>query len=552
MNERTEIALSYHQRGWCVIPVGKNKIPLISWKEYHERMSTEEEIRHWFERPDAQIGIVTGRISNLTVIDVEKDGDPDPFSTPTTYTVHTGSGGYHFYFQYEPDIHNAVRVMPEVDVRSEGGYVIAGGSVSEKGPYSVLEDVEVQRMPINLHQIFAKKPEPVVSAPAPTTPITYAGEAEGGRNDSLTRYTGKILASMSPALWESVALPMILEANKKNNPPLPEFEVKLIFKSISEREMPKTGERRYGERRPLPTSLPKDDRPQEVPSIITLEEAARTQKIDVDSKVTTNIAIFDEALMGGFSPGDLIIIAGRSGVGKTTFAQDLTASYLTEGHGALWFSYEVMSVPLFRKFEEMQLEPGCFERLFVPSPPLSSDLQNIADTIRAAKENNGVKLSVVDHIGFIDPDMGAHGNHALAVTHIVRALKSIAIETETTVILPVHVRKVDTQEPSLEDVRDSYGVVQEADAVFLIDRKRAEAGERENSYYGSHVRIMLAKNRVTGVSKSGTFSLLNGRFAYQEALSKADEAPKLTRAERKRMDAEADRIFNEWGSSSDD
>jgi len=553
-DEKTEIALSYLARGWNVIPVGNNKIPSIPWKKYQQEMSTEEDIRAWFANPDLQIGIVTGRVSNLTVIDVEKEGDPEPFNIWDTYSIKTGGGGFHFYFSYEPDIANAVRVLPNVDVRSEGGYVVAAGSTSTKGDYEVIEELEVQRMPIKLHGIFVKKPE-VLAPPTETTQPTgsmptYEGSGEGSRNDALTRYTGAVLAKMHPSLWLSIALPIILEANKKNTPPLPEFEVKLIFKSISEREMPRTTERLYGESRLSPTSSSDSDEAasKENPSIITLEQAASEQVIDVDNTTATNIGIFDEALMGGFSPGDLIIIAGRSGVGKTTFAQDLTASFLSAEHGALWFSYEVMAVPLFRKFQEMELSEAEYGRLFVPRPPLTSTLEEIIAICKKAKEEHGVRLVVIDHAGFIDPDMN-HGNHALAVTQIVRALKQMAVNNELIVILPVHVRKVENAEPSLEDVRDSYGVVQESDVVFLIDRKRATtAAEKESSYYSNMVRIQLAKNRKTGVSKSGTFSLVANRYAYQEALSLQDEAYQDTpksyskKSQNKEADAEWERI----------
>ena len=83
-----EIALSYLKQGLSVIPVTspqmispdtpekemieKCKRPLISWKDYQTRLPTEKEICQWFDQhPDANIGIVTGKISNLVVFDLD-------------------------------------------------------------------------------------------------------------------------------------------------------------------------------------------------------------------------------------------------------------------------------------------------------------------------------------------------------------------------------------------------------------------------------------------------------------------------------------------------
>jgi len=79
---KKQIALQYLNQGLSVIPlispamasqklsreafIKKCKTPLVDWKEFQMRRSTEEEISSWFDKwPDASIGIVTGKISNL-------------------------------------------------------------------------------------------------------------------------------------------------------------------------------------------------------------------------------------------------------------------------------------------------------------------------------------------------------------------------------------------------------------------------------------------------------------------------------------------------------
>jgi len=50
------------------------KLPLVPWKEYQTRLASVEEVNHWFNtNPDANIGIVTGAVSNLVVFDLDSD-----------------------------------------------------------------------------------------------------------------------------------------------------------------------------------------------------------------------------------------------------------------------------------------------------------------------------------------------------------------------------------------------------------------------------------------------------------------------------------------------
>jgi hypothetical protein len=103
--------------------------------------------------------IVTGEISNLTVLDIDKPkvGELDGmvllemFNLIGCYTVRTPSGGLHVYFNSVPGIKTGVRKpingkYYSVDIRSEGGYVLAPPS---KG-YQLINDVEIQDMPDEL------------------------------------------------------------------------------------------------------------------------------------------------------------------------------------------------------------------------------------------------------------------------------------------------------------------------------------------------------------------------------------------------------------------
>ena len=105
-SELREAALFYRRRGWSVFPISPvSKKPLVDWYEYQNRLPTEQEIAEWWRKyPSAGVGIVTGKVSGLVVLDVDPrhGGDPNHVykKFPTTIVAETGSGGGHFYYQH--------------------------------------------------------------------------------------------------------------------------------------------------------------------------------------------------------------------------------------------------------------------------------------------------------------------------------------------------------------------------------------------------------------------------------------------------------------------
>jgi putative DNA primase/helicase len=152
-NDVTLAAIEYLKLGFSVIPIQpKGKKPEASvlprdvdnkarWEVYTLRPPLPDEARQWFEnRPSLNIGIVTGRVSGIVVVDLDGQEGTESFKklvsgtrNPTCWVV-TGNG-YHGYFKYPSNstIGNRVGVLPGVDIRSDGGYVVAPPSVHISG-----------------------------------------------------------------------------------------------------------------------------------------------------------------------------------------------------------------------------------------------------------------------------------------------------------------------------------------------------------------------------------------------------------------------------------
>lgn len=238
-----EQAYAYIVNGKSVIPLGKDKRPLLSsWKEFQSRYATFEEIEQWFSKyPEANIGIVCGEISQLSVIDID-DPLSIPLSTfPSSYTVETPSKGYHIFYKYNKNIQtgaNTFAQYPKVDYRNDGSYVVASpshcvytkGDKKIDGVYRVINNIEPIPFPINLfpHSTHTqyKKHDPKLAF----------GSPEGRRNQSTAEVIGHILSRIHPNYWLDFGLGGLREWNKRNNPPLDDKELVATFNSIASRQ----------------------------------------------------------------------------------------------------------------------------------------------------------------------------------------------------------------------------------------------------------------------------------------------------------------------------
>ena len=139
-------------KNFSVIPVNKDKKPLIKWTEYQKKRADVAQIKLWWNKwPEAMVGIVTGKISGISVIDVDTEQGfkeinkliPDSMIMPT---VKTPKGGQHMYFK-DCGLPNNARVIEGCDFRGEGGYIIAPPSKNGNGKcYEWLKDLKISEV----------------------------------------------------------------------------------------------------------------------------------------------------------------------------------------------------------------------------------------------------------------------------------------------------------------------------------------------------------------------------------------------------------------------
>lgn len=228
----------YLSKGFSVIPIKpKDKTPAIYWKEFQKRKPTNEELKKWFQNTSYNIGIVTGKVFGIAVVDLDSEealkfAEDNGF--PETPIVVTGEG-YHLYYQYPADreVRNFQERddLPRIDVRGDGGYVVAppsihpSGHVYEWGQGQGLDDLSLAEFPSELLLIKHQ------SEKAPLKELNK-GVPEGSRNDSLFTLAN---SHRRNGLSFDECITEMLIWNERNDPPLPEDEVEKTVKRIYDR-----------------------------------------------------------------------------------------------------------------------------------------------------------------------------------------------------------------------------------------------------------------------------------------------------------------------------
>lgn len=243
-------ALKYAEMGLAVFPVRPNKTPYTP-HGCKDAKTTVRSIKSWWERwPDANIGIATGSISGgIVVIDIDIDEDKGVFGDdslkewekahgelPDTWRAITGRGGYHYYFRSDEKIKNATNILPGIDIRGEGGYVIAPPSIHQNGNSYQWEldpdDIDIHFADEHVMALINNRPENGSIAQKERFKLPERIK-QGERNDTIFRYGCSLQAQ---GFSDDEILSKLEEANDRCDKPLKEDELTTIYCSVLTKE----------------------------------------------------------------------------------------------------------------------------------------------------------------------------------------------------------------------------------------------------------------------------------------------------------------------------
>lgn len=254
-----------------------------------------------------------------------------------------------------------------------------------------------------------------------------------------------------------------------------------------------------------------------------------------------------DRMLNGVEAGELIIVTGPTGEGKTTLLLSVTANMAKDNVGTLWFTLEVTPRQFINKITKAS---GQLPLFYLPSssfddidPKLLREWEikhgrkfemidwiehKIKQSIARGKEDGmPIKAIFIDHIHQIFNLARVENNISLELGEMVSKVKDIAIKNDLVIFLIAH-SKDDPQgtarEPRKEDIRDSGLIVRLADSVIGVWRvpngdsgaRRKELKEDDNE-----AKVRIFKNRREG--KVGTFKVRHEHHGLVEIDDFGDE-----------------------------
>lgn len=229
--------------------------------------------------------------------------------------------------------------------------------------------------------------------------------------------------------------------------------------------------------------------------------------------------------LSGFHKSDLIILAARPSVGKTSFALDIARHAAVDKNiPVAIFSLEMSAQQLTTrmlsavsfvdswKIRTAKLHEDDFEKLKFGIEKLSTapiyiddkagnNIIKMRSTARRLKSEKGLGLIIVDYLQLMAPTQTKNDNVVQQVTEISRSLKNLARELDVPVIALSQLSRAVEQrggKPRLSDLRDSGSIEQDADVVMFIHREDRYKDHADRDFI-AEILIEKHRNGATGV-----------------------------------------------------
>ena len=437
-----DAALGYAARGWPVFPLhgivdgrctcggtgctspGKHPRTLAGFKD----ASTDATriTRWWTDYPDSNVGLVTGAASGLVVVDCdtpEAVAQWEEAHQPWTVQATTGKGAHYYYAHPGRPMSNRARMIEGVDLRGDGGYVVAPPSVHVSGKvyeWEMAPDATaLESFPdVLLEEAVTPVPRPALRDPMP----------EGGRNATMTRHIGALFAK-GHGMDEVLTLALALNRDKCD-PPLPDAEVIRIVRNIASREFAKR------------------------PDLGTVSHEALAAAVTADALAEMEVDYrqfpgwFSESLtqlLGPALPGTLTIVGARPGCGKTSTLTNQARWLAEQGHRVLYAGMEMPPSMLLRSLAAQALgynqDAVLLNEWHLLPPGARAD---VADWIGAWQGALGRSLLFV-------PD------HRVSVTRLLEWMR-VGAASGHTILMIDHLHEMDWGDPLEATANMSRGV----------------------------------------------------------------------------------------------
>jgi replicative DNA helicase len=265
-----------------------------------------------------------------------------------------------------------------------------------------------------------------------------------------------------------------------------------------------------------------------------------------------------DRITNGLQKSDLIILAARPGMGKTSFAMNIVEhAAMQRGKICAVFSLEMPRIQIVQRllcsYAEVSMEKALsgkleqheWKKLFMAGDRLEKSKIYIDDSSRImpaeilskcrrlSAQAGGLDLVMIDYIqlmGSISAGSGnTESNRQQEIASISRDLKLMAKELNVPVIALSQLRRIQTKEPQLSDLRESGAIEQDADIVLFINRPEATATAEElasGKIVKGAAELVIAKHR-NGSQGRVQLKFIGEctKFKDEDAQNRNDEPP---------------------------
>lgn len=266
----------------------------------------------------------------------------------------------------------------------------------------------------------------------------------------------------------------------------------------------------------------------------------------------TGFADLDK-MTSGLQPGDMVVIAARPSMGKTSLAMNVAEYVAVEANLPVGvFSLEMTSESLVmrmlcslarvngRTIRDGFISEGDFRRLTAAASKLGRAPIHIDDTpglsilqlrarARRMWQQHGIKLVIIDYLQLLhSTSKKAADSRQQEVAELSNGVKALAKELKVPVIvlcqLNRELEKDKDRKPKLSDLRESGAIEQDADLVGLLykpaqeedDQRRDEPDARDDGMGATPVNLLIAKQR-NGPTGDVCLTFLKGITRYENA-----------------------------------
>lgn len=291
--------------------------------------------------------------------------------------------------------------------------------------------------------------------------------------------------------------------------------------------------------------------------------------------IPTGFYDLDDRLGGGFAPGQMVIIAGRPGMGKTTVALDfLRNASLLADKSVMFFSLEMDRTELTHKLWAAEahvkhkkirkaegLEPDEWERIMNAKEKFANSHFSLYDdpnldmlTLRAKCEKQkarpeGLDIVVVDYLQLMQTVKA--DNRQQEISNMSRELKILAKELGVPLLILSQLNRGNTNRPGnrplVSDLRESGSLEQDADIVLLVHRPE----EYDPNEKPGVTELILGKVRAGNPGTVDVISLLEySKFANSQGIFQASEKVEMPDFNDDNIELSESAIVNEPPTNS--